>query len=68
LQHVHHMHQRKVVSENERTGWLRRIRTCFEEGKIREYWEGDLEVHEDRKKNQERKERYTTVIIHAQSI
>ena len=42
--HVYHMHQRKVVSENEWTGWLRRMRTCFEEGKIREYWEGDLEL------------------------
>ena len=48
------MHQRKVVSENERTGWLRRIRTCFEEGKIREYWEGDLEVQEDRQEKESR--------------
>jgi hypothetical protein len=23
---------------------LRRMRTCFEEGKIREYWEGGLEL------------------------
>ena len=42
--HVYHMHQRKVVSDNEWTGWLRRMRTCFEQGKIREYWEGDLEL------------------------
>jgi hypothetical protein len=42
--HVYHMHQRKVVSDNEWTGWLRRMRTCFEEGKIREYWEGGLEL------------------------
>ena len=33
---AYHMHQRKVVSDNEWTGWLRRMRTCFEEGKIRE--------------------------------
>jgi hypothetical protein len=42
--HVYHMHQRKVVSDNEWTGWLRRMRTCFEQGKIRQYWEGDLEL------------------------
>jgi hypothetical protein len=38
------MRQRKVVSDNEWTGWLRRMRTCFEQGKIREYWESDLEL------------------------
>jgi hypothetical protein len=42
--HVYHMHQRKVVSDNEWTGWLRRMRTCFEQGKIREYWESGLEL------------------------
>jgi hypothetical protein len=42
--HAYHMHQRKVVSDNEWTGWLRRIRSCFEEGKIREYWESDLDA------------------------
>ena len=34
--HAYHMHQRKVVSDNEWTGWLRRMRTCFEQGKIRD--------------------------------
>ena len=24
--------------------WLRRMRNCFEQGKIREYWESDLEL------------------------
>jgi hypothetical protein len=42
--HAYHMHQRKVVSDNEWTGWLRRMRTCFEQGKIREYWESGLEL------------------------
>ena len=42
--HAYHMYQRKVVSDNEWTGWLRRMRSCFEEGKIREYWESDLEL------------------------
>jgi hypothetical protein len=34
----------KVVSDNEWTGWLRRMRSCFEDCKIREYWEGGLEL------------------------
>jgi len=42
--HAYHMYQRKVVSDNEWTGWLRRMRNCFEQGKIREYWESDLEL------------------------
>src|ERR671919_1036949 len=42
--HVFHMHQRNVVSDNEWTGWLRMMRSCFEQGKIREYWESDLEL------------------------
>ena len=42
--HAYHMHQRKVVSDNEWTGWLRRMRSCFEEGKIREYWESGLDL------------------------
>ena len=42
--HAYHMHQRKLVSDNEWTGWLRRMRTCFEQGKIREYWESGLEL------------------------
>jgi hypothetical protein len=42
--HVYHMHQRKVVSYNEWIGWLRMMRSCFEQGKIREYWKSDLEL------------------------
>src|SRR5438874_12505040 len=42
--HVYHMRQRKVVSDNEWTGWLRMMRSCFEQGKIRVYWESDLEL------------------------
>jgi hypothetical protein len=38
------MRQRKVVSDNEWTGWLRLTRTCFEEGKIIEYWKSNLEL------------------------
>jgi hypothetical protein len=40
--HAYHMHQRKVVGDNEWTGWLRMMISCFEHGKIREYWESDL--------------------------
>jgi hypothetical protein len=42
--HVYHICQRKVVSDNEWIGWLRMMRSCFEQGKIREYWEGGLEL------------------------
>jgi len=42
--YAYHMYQRKVVSDNEWTGWLRRMRSCFEQGKIKEYWEGGLEL------------------------
>ena len=42
--HAYHMYQRGVVSDNEWTGWLRRMRTCFEQGKIREHWESGLEL------------------------
>ena len=42
--HAYHMYQRRVVSDNEWNGWLRRMRTCFEQCKIREYWEGGLEL------------------------
>ena len=44
LAQVYHMRQRKVLSDNEWTGWLRWMRTCFEEGKIFEYWKNDLEL------------------------
>src|SRR5918911_2881945 len=42
--HAYHMYQRKVVSDNEWTGWLRMMISCIEQGKIREYWEGGLEL------------------------
>jgi hypothetical protein len=42
--HVFHMRQRKVLSDNEWTGWLRLMRTCFEQGKMREYWGSGLEL------------------------
>ena len=42
--HVFHMRQRKVLSDNEWTGWLRWMKSAFEQGKIKEYWEINLEV------------------------
>jgi hypothetical protein len=41
---VFHMRQRKVLSDNEWTGWLRWMKSAFEQGKIKEYWESNLEV------------------------
>ena len=41
---VFQMHQRKVLSDNEWTGWLRWMKSIFERGKIKEYWEINLEL------------------------
>jgi hypothetical protein len=38
-----HMRQRKVLSDNEWAGWLRWIKSAFDEGAIREYWEKSIE-------------------------
>jgi hypothetical protein len=38
------MRQRKVLNDNEWTGWLRRMKSAFEQGKIKEYWESNLEI------------------------
>jgi hypothetical protein len=38
-----HMRQRKVLSDNEWAGWLRWMKTAFDEGTIREYWEKSIE-------------------------
>jgi hypothetical protein len=42
--HVYHMWQRKVLRDNEWTGWLRWMRTHFVQGKIIEYWKSYLEL------------------------
>jgi hypothetical protein len=41
---VFQMHQRKVLSDNEWRGWLRWMKSIFERGKIKEYWESNLEI------------------------
>ena len=42
--HAFHMRQRKVLSVNEWTGWLRWMKSAFEEGSIREIWESHIEM------------------------
>ena len=41
---VFQMHQRKVLSDNEWRGLLRWMKSIFERGKIKEYWEINLEL------------------------
>jgi transcriptional regulator with XRE-family HTH domain len=42
--HVYHMRQRKVLSENEWIGWLRWMKSAFQEGLIKEIWESHIEM------------------------
>jgi hypothetical protein len=42
--HVFHMRQRKVLSDNEWTGWLRWMKSAFRYGTISEIWENNIEV------------------------
>jgi len=41
--HVFHMRQRKVLNDNEWTGWLRIMKTAFEQGTLGEMWESKIE-------------------------
>ena len=41
--HAFHMRQRKVLSDNEWTGWLRWMSSAFEKGTIRQHWEKGVE-------------------------
>ena len=36
--HAHAMHQRKVLNDDEWTGWLQWMRNCFKYGTIGEHW------------------------------
>lgn len=40
--HAFHMNQRKILSDNEWEGWLRWMRSAFDGGTIREYWEKNI--------------------------
>ncbi|HWY35649.1 MAG TPA: hypothetical protein VNX68_13470 [Nitrosopumilaceae archaeon] len=41
--HAFHMRQRKVLSDNEWTGWLRWMKRAFDGGTIGEYWNKDIQ-------------------------
>ena len=38
------MRQRKVLNDNEWTGWLRWMKSGFEQGSIKEIWESNIEM------------------------
>jgi hypothetical protein len=42
--HAHAMRHRNVLDDNEWTGWLRLMKSAFEQGKINEYWKSNLEI------------------------
>ena len=42
--HVFHMGKRKVLSDNEWTGWLRWMKSAFEQGEIMQIWESTIEM------------------------
>jgi hypothetical protein len=42
--HVFHMRQRKVLNVNEWTGWLRWMKSAFEQGTIMEIWQSTIEM------------------------
>jgi hypothetical protein len=42
--HVLHMRKRKVLSDNEWTGWLRWMRSAFDQGTIKDIWKSKIEM------------------------
>ena len=42
--HVFHMRKRKVLSDNEWTGWLRWMKSAFEQGEIVQIWKSTIEM------------------------
>jgi len=42
--HVFHMRKRKVLSDNEWTGWLRWMKSAFDQGMIKEIWKSKIEM------------------------
>jgi hypothetical protein len=42
--HVFHMRKRKLLSDNEWTGWMRWMRSAFEQGMLKEIWESKIEM------------------------
>ena len=42
--HVFHMRKRNVLSDNEWTGWLRWMKSAFEQGEIMQIWKSTIEM------------------------
>lgn len=42
--HVFHMRKRKLLSDNEWTGWLRWMKSAFHQGMIKEIWKSKIEM------------------------
>ena len=42
--HVLHMRERNVLSDNEWTGWLRWMKSAFEQGMIKDIWKNKIEM------------------------
>src|ERR1044071_6607343 len=42
--HVFHMRQRNVLSDNEWSGWLRWMKSAFDQGTIKEIWKSKIEM------------------------
>jgi hypothetical protein len=42
--HVFHMRQRNVLSDNEWTGWLRWMKSAFDQGMIKDIWKSKIEM------------------------
>ena len=42
--HVFHMRKRKVLSDNEWTGWLRWMKSAFDQGTIKDLWKTNIDM------------------------
>ena len=42
--HVLHMRERNVLSDNEWAGWLRWMKSAFDQGMIRDIWKSNIEM------------------------
>ena len=42
--HAFHMYQRKVVNDNEWSGWLRWIKSSFQHGDLYDIWKNNIEL------------------------
>ena len=42
--HVLHMRERNILSDNEWTGWLRWMKSAFEQGMIKDIWKSKIEM------------------------